>query len=372
MDSVPLPAPRDDAPQIYMPTSLRDAAGLLAAHPTSLVVGANSGHVGVSKYYDGRSTGAPLPPPPATLVITERIAELNVVEAREEGPLTLGASVPLATLLDKAEARATSTLGCRWTALASHLHRVANYQVRAVGTIGGNLKLAHDHGLFASDLALLLTALSATVQICDVGTCRTLTLPMKRFFTTSMAHRLIVAVSIPPPPTHCDELFFSFKVALRAQNAHALINAAFAFHVAPSDSRTVQSALLCYGGLRQHEVTSAAAASAALVGTNLGSARALEQALSALDAVAGTLDPAFDRDALRATCVRTLFYSSYLRACVAVGVPLSPSVHTASVAYVRPISSGTYDISGAAHPGFFPVSQVRDRRTNYSTCDPRR
>ena len=367
---VPLPSTTGGAPAVpswYAPTTLAEAMSLLTAIAGSELVGANTG---VAKYYDGRSTGGALPTPPSAYIATEAIAELSAVLDLPDGSLTLGAAVPLATLLKLAEERATRRPGCRWAAVASHLHRVANTQVRAVGTVGGNLMLAHAYGRFPSDVALLLSVLGATVSLCDAAShecVRSMAIPAF-YATRDMAKKLLVAVHVPAPPSTGTELVFTYKVALRAQNAHALIHAGFAFVV---DSRTkmrVSATRAFYGGLRQHEVTSAAAAAVALVGKPLGDPTALGDALAALGPLVTSLDPVFGRDALRAVLVRSLFFKGWLRACAAAAVQLPANLDEAARGYVRPLSSGASDVANAENRDFFPVSKPTPKLTELAQC----
>ena len=159
------------------------------------------------------------------------------------------------------------------------------------------------------------------------------------------------------------EYFFSFKTALRQQNAHAIVNAALAICV-DSSSKVVTSATLCYGGLKKHEVTVANDAAKALVRSPLGSDTALKAALSALTPIVNAVDASFGRTSFRQSLVRTLFYKGILRACKAAGVTsLPPALASASTPYTRPISSGTDDIKGAESPAFFPVSQPTPKLT---------
>ena len=375
-------SPAPSTPAVYMPTTLKDAAMLVAATPKARVVGANSGHVGVSKYYDGRSSGAPEPPPPPALIIVERVAEMTKVDEAIDGTLTLGAALPLATLLNVAETRSGAPPhrdGERWAAFARHLHRVANNQVRSVGTLGGNLMLAHAHGLFPSDIALLLSAVGAHLCICDCASLTTTDVTLYDFFALDMTSKLLVELVLPPPPPTSTEYFFSFKTALRSQNAHAIVNAAVAIcvnqpphaagGVGVAPVAMVTSARVCYGGLKPHEVTDASAAATALVGSALGSDAALKRALAALEPVVSSVDPVFGRTTFRQTLVRTLLFKGVLRACKAAGVATLPlPLASASTGYIRPISSGSESVQGAENPAFYPVSKPTAKLTEIEQC----
>ena len=120
------------------------------------------------------------------LVDLGAIAELQTVDVAPDGELTIGASVTMARLEGDADVRARTPL------LLDALHLVANPQVRARGTLGGNLA----HGDPVSELATALAALGATVIVAGPGG--------ERFDAVASLRlrddELLVAVRIPGLP----------------------------------------------------------------------------------------------------------------------------------------------------------------------------
>lgn len=62
-----------------------------------------------------------------------------------------------------------------------------------------------------------------------------------------LTKKLLKVVSLPLTDSF-NTAFRSYRVAPRAQNAHAYVNAAFLLRMA-SDKMTVKSATLCFGGI---------------------------------------------------------------------------------------------------------------------------
>ncbi len=98
--------------------------------------------------------------------------------------------------------------------------------MRNVGSVAGNLMLTHAHGEFASDISTILMAAEAKLRVgfaWENGDEHVISL--EQFFNLSLDGAVIVEIFIPV--MKASARFFTYKVALRRANAHALFNAGF-------------------------------------------------------------------------------------------------------------------------------------------------
>jgi len=167
------------------------------------------------------------------LVDLGAIAELRALELGAERELVLGAGVTMAQLDTE------PTIRTRVPLLADALRLVANPQVRARGTIGGNLA----HGDPVAELPVALTALGASAMV-------RARLGERRAPISGLGLRddeLLVAVHVPvPPPGHGAAIH---EVAPRYA-ARALVVACAV--VAEAGSGLVHGARIAVGGIAAH------------------------------------------------------------------------------------------------------------------------
>lgn len=116
--------------------------------------------------------------------------------------------------------------------------QVATPQVRNVGSVAGNLMMAHQHGDFVSDVATILMAAESRLTICSacLNTSEE-TVSLEEFFRMTMENRVITHISIPALPANSH--FTTKKVALRKVNSHPIVNAAFKIQVDPETGMLV-------------------------------------------------------------------------------------------------------------------------------------
>ncbi|XP_031636493.1 xanthine dehydrogenase-like [Contarinia nasturtii] len=176
------------------------------------------------------------------------IEELQTIKA-DESSLIFGGNVSLTELMETLRGAATRcnkyTYG---TELAKHIDLVAHVPVRNAGTIAGNLCIKHAHNEFSSDIFLLLETIGAHLKIASIdGLVRTYS--PKEFLSLDMLQKVILSVVFPKLAP--DQFVFrSYKVMPRAQNAHAMVNAAFLFEFGMNDGKaSVKSCQICYGGI---------------------------------------------------------------------------------------------------------------------------
>ena len=238
-----------DAPRYYVPTTIDDAcSALLSEDVEAVVVGANTGNYGVAKYYDGQAIDRVPAPQQTALVDVSRIEEMTqIVASPEDGSLSIGAASTIEELLEACQKHSHD----RFATLASHLRRVANTQVRSVGTIGGNLWLSSQFPDFASDLRLLFSALDAVVLLVDKTTRR-----RQPVIDAVPAGLLIVRIDVPPAR---NEIFLSHKLAQRHRNAHAICHAALRL-CCDHNGNVAEARFVFGGGLENGGVMRATAA----------------------------------------------------------------------------------------------------------------
>lgn len=117
-----------------------------------------------------------------------------------------------------------------------------------MGSIAGNLTIKHSHNEFPSDVFLLLETVGAQLNIAfNDGTVHSVS--PKHYLSMDMKGKVIVNVTLPKLPPN-QFVFRSYKIMPRAQNAHAMLNAAFLFEFTMNGNRkSVKSCRICYGGI---------------------------------------------------------------------------------------------------------------------------
>ncbi len=335
--------------------SLEDVCALLVAHQAStatvkLVAGNTS--VGLDRRTEID---------PRVLVDVSDIAALRAIAVGSDR-LRLGGGVTVAELIEVLDAVIAERAGpglAGMVALRDHARHIGSGQIRARASLAGNLVLTRTHAEssspFPSDLALVLAALEATVTIRPAlpgrpeRTVAVLELPA---FDDLAAGYVLVAIEIPfaRPGT----LVRTYKVARRAQNAHALLNSAFKVVIDPATAEVV-AARLVFGGIGALPLVAAAATS--LVGQ--------PWTWSTLDAVLADLRPelasrlvpmpdAGVSDAYRLSPAETTLYKCFVSVMLELdpgAVP--PELASAGRRSVRAVSRGRTSFS--VDPGELPV-----------------
>ncbi len=120
-------------------------------------------------------------------------------EHTQEDPyLLIGGSVTLTSLMTiLREAASADPVGYAYCSrLADHLQKVANTNVRNVGTIAGNLMLKHAHNDFESDVFNLLECVGAQISIMTSSREQSLHSP-RDFLDVDMTKKIIYFISFP-------------------------------------------------------------------------------------------------------------------------------------------------------------------------------
>jgi xanthine dehydrogenase/oxidase len=333
------------------PTSLAAARFLLAAHPGARLVAGNT------------AAGIGPVPPATTYVDVTAMPELTGIRLIDGGTvLEVGAAVTFSALLTYLE-RQPMALGLE--PLAALLRRNGTVQLRNTGSLGGNLiitlQAAAGPAPFPSDLYTPLVALGATITISDGNGIR----------EAELLHlppgwpegAVLLGIRIPLPVPRQAEHFHTDKVASRAQNARAIMNAAFRLTLGHEGAIT--GATLVFGGVGRLPVR-AARAEQALAGRTL-SDETLAGALEALRAEVGqALVPWFDGvdPAGRVSLAEALFYKFILRITQATAAADIDPACLSATPQGRPLSRGerVYDEPDPAE------APLREPIVNLNAC----
>jgi xanthine dehydrogenase/oxidase len=297
--------------------------------------------------------------------------------------LTVGAAVTLDAIIglchtadsnaptysNQAASDDSTTASSSFAALARHLLYVASHQVRGVGSWAGNVMLACHYHDFTSDVFVVLAGLGATVDVIREGeTLNGVPLPVLYDMAAANDASIILTTLHVPAlwgKSSTDKAWDAvdtFKVALRHENSHAIVNASF--HLAlqtPSAGAApvCTDASIVYGGVGK-ELFVAKNLQTALSGSTLNQAT-LTAAFAALTKDIDTVgDSAFfdSTPAERRQMAAQYLYKFFLRAVGASGAMASGATR-----YLRPVSSGAQAYSPDTDE--YPVSEAIPKLTAY-------
>jgi xanthine dehydrogenase small subunit len=207
------------------PANEQSLAQLYAHHPDATIV---AGATDVGLWITKKLT------PIEKIVHVGRVAELSAIEETADG-YALGAIVSLA--------RAAHVLGSIDPDIAEVLRRFGSIQVRACGTVGGNIA----NGSPIGDLAPMLIALGASAELRQGDKIRQL--PLENFFLDygkqdrapgEFVRRLLVPKL--PRSTH----FRAYKITKRFDEDISAVLAAFCLKV---DAGRISEARVAFGGM---------------------------------------------------------------------------------------------------------------------------
>ena len=221
----------------FAPTDLAEALALKRAHPSAwLLAGGTDLGLRFSQHREH----------PGAVIFLGHVAALRGAEARPDG-LRIGAAEPYAAMLALCEGD--------FAPLAPYLARLGSRQIRALGTLGGNLGTASPIG----DALPVLLALKAVVET------STRRMPVADFLlgyrrNALAADEIIVAVELPRPPPGA--LLAAEKLSRRHDQD---ISAVSLVAVIERDGQTITAARLALGGMGP-TAARAPAAEAALSG----------------------------------------------------------------------------------------------------------
>jgi xanthine dehydrogenase small subunit len=216
----------DDATFFAAPASLESLAALYARFPgATLVGGATDVGLWITKQlWDLKR-----------VIWLSRVARLDAVGESADGALSLGATLNLED--------AAPLLGAIHPDLSEMLRRFGSKQVRASGTVGGNIA----NGSPIGDLAPALIALAGRVVLRKGD--KTRALPLENFFIAYGAQdrepgEFVLAVEAPPLAPH--QRYRAFKVSKRFDEDISAVMLAVRIDL---DGRRIVGARVACGGM---------------------------------------------------------------------------------------------------------------------------
>jgi xanthine dehydrogenase/oxidase len=295
----------------------------------------------------------------AYTVTGNQVPEVIKATAPAAGALTLPATTTITELIRTLEANSASSAS--FAEMVAHFKKVASWQVRNVGSITGNLMMARGQH-FMSDLATVLMGAGASIRFTVFSSGASFETSLSEFLTKSgsaaTADSDLLVTAVVVPFLGANEVFRSYRQAKRANNAHAIVNAALRVSV---DAGVITAASFAFGCIDTTAVF-ASAAEKAIVGKKVGDQSAVAAALDALTGLKVLPEKEYItiRDLDGMTEYRRGLMTSFLyKFFVALVADAAPAItKSAGVAYVRPATTGTQMFKTVLpddHPGKKPT-----------------
>ncbi|WP_230531835.1 xanthine dehydrogenase small subunit [Microvirga roseola] len=275
----------DEASFFAAPASEDSLAALYAAHPdATLVAGCTDVGLWITKGMAELEK----------IIWLGRVAGLDVIDDSAEA-IVIGATAT--------HAEASSSLAHLDPDLGELVRRFGSAQVRASGTVGGNIA----NGSPIGDLPPALIALGAELELRQGDRVRTL--PLEDFF---LAYRrqdrqlgeYVRRVTVPK--LKADEIFRAYKVSKRFDEDISAVMGAFRFTL---EGRTIRQVRIAFGGMAGIPKR-AAEAERALVGISLDEPSSWGEALAAMGRDYQPLDDHRASAAYRSTVARNLLFKA--------------------------------------------------------------
>jgi len=284
------------------PTSLDSLFGLLAQHPQATLI---AGNTDVGLWINKRLM------PLEKIIHLGRIAALSGIEETADH-WRFGATATFASVADG--------LKGRFSTLDTLFRRIGSRQVRASGTIGGNIA----NGSPIGDSPPALIALGATLHLISAEGPRDL--PLEAFFVDygkqdRRPGEIVAGVTVPKPAK--DLVFFTGKLSKRFDQDITSALGAFAFTLA---GETIASARIAFGGMAATPKR-ANATEQAVTGLSLSNERAFALLLATLETDYSPLSDMRASSAYRMAGAKALLLKALLAArAQALGLPVPDDV----------------------------------------------
>lgn len=309
---------------------------------------------------------------PTCMIDISQVLPLKVLTKNEAG-IIVGATTSIQTLLEFAKNVAKevgSERGHGLEVLAYHGQFIAGLQVRASGSVAGNIFITRDHAshgsAFPSDLFTVLAALHTKVTIAssqyEGG--------YKQFELMDMPEADVlpddaVLISFAIPYTRKAEYLQTYRIARRPQMAHPIVNAGFRALFDEND--TVKEITLVYGGLdtmiRRCRLTEQF-----LEGKKWDS-ETLHEALQVLKKEVKSFTVPMEEEGItteyRLQLAETFFYKFFLHVALQrTPKAIKPEYIMAANHDIRPLSTGTQEYF--EYPEMFPLTKPIIKRAAFA------
>lgn len=313
-----------------------------------------------------------LPEDPHVFIDISHLAELKGA-TREGGRVTVGASTTYSEFLDFldaqiADAPPAEQAGLR--ALQYMARRTAGTIVRNAASLAGNTMLVVRNAVegtpFPSDLFTVLACLGAELQV-STGEGDDLHLPLldfvARYNRDARLRRTAIIRAYHVPLTVEGDFARAYKVALRQENAHSIVNACFKVRLGAD--QTVEAASLVVGGIAP--VAFHASKTEQMLVGRAWNAATLAEALKTLAADVGDAYRASRRrmralpsdgipEKYRLQLAESFLYKFFVHVAEQINPGEVPGRdRSAGEVFERPVSRGTQSFE--TYPDEFPVSR---------------
>ena len=311
-----------------------------------------------------------LPRDPHVFIDVSHLGELKGA-ARADGSLTVGASTTYSEFLDFLDAQLTDAAPAELPglqALQYMARRTAGTIVRNAASLAGNTMLVVRNAVegtpFPSDLFTVLACLGAEL-IVSTGE-DDLRLPLLDFVTRynrdARLRRTAILKAYHVPLTVDGEFARAYKVALRQENAHSIVNACFKVRLGAGAA--VEGASLVVGGVAP--VAFHARKTEQLLAGRAWDAETLAAGLKALAADVTEAYRASRRrmralpsdgipEKYRLQLAESFFYKFFVHVAEQTGGEVPGRDRSAGQVFERPVSKGTQSFE--TYPEEFPVSR---------------
>ncbi|EAT42288.1 AAEL006163-PA [Aedes aegypti] len=289
----------------------------------------------------------------------------SVVELHEvsiSDTISVGANITLTKFIDvltDAAAQGPQYYYCK--EMIKHIELVAHPLVRNVGSIAGNLSLKNQHCEFPSDISLLLEAVGAKLTIMNKFGQKNVE-SIVDYISSSAQKKVIRSISLPALDPNV-YVFKTFKIMPRAQNAFALMNAAFLLKFDASKTIT-EEARICFGNISAN-FTRAEETERFLVGKTVFSNDSLQAVIKSLNA---ELQPDWilpeSSAEYRKNLAIALFYKLVLG--IAPVDQVRPQFRSGATVLERPLSSSKHSFD--TYKKYWPLTKFIPKVEGLSQC----
>ena len=289
-----------DLSELILSLEVGEAARNKAVH----VIASNTG-MAVVKYYREDEIGQP-PEGDCFFIDLSNVSELKAVVpeaasvksgsgSEEPSYVAVGAALAINELIecltkyfDSESADGPESSAAVYQQVLRHFGRIANLEVRAIGSWGGNIALAAKNPGFASDMALVLAAIGVDIDVL-VG-LEVKRMSVEQYFKLVRGRRdvgevepVIIRGYFPRRPA-ARFLFYADKTAQRHVNAHAIVNFAALFNISTNDEGvSIVGSSIFAGGLDEDNPRRLEFVERSIAGEKIDDDETLQAALSALD-----------------------------------------------------------------------------------------
>lgn len=310
---------------------------------------------------------------PRYFIDISRVNELTALAETDAG-ITVGATTPIQMMLEFADKTAKKVKGDKarsLDALAYHGQFIAGLQVRAAGSVAGNIFITRDHAKkgepFPSDLFCVMSGLGTKIIIAsETYSGGRQSFDLIDMPATEELPEDAVVVQFEIPFTRANEYVQTYRIARRPQMAHPIVNAGMRV-VLGKDNKVPEGELtLIFGGLGRM-IYRARKTESFLHGKEWNAAT-LKAALPVLKKEVEEVAVPMEGEGItleyRKQLAETFFYKFFLHAASQANPKsVKPELLSAASHDIRPLSTGMQEYT--EYPENFPLTQPIIKRAAF-------